>query len=140
MDLREIDELGGPLRREPAPVQLVRFAVSPDDPCALRLFYPRPEGAVSEVEVDERADRVTVTLTQRRLAGVGPDGAVHAWTAAWVPDGMLVGLQRPLGDRPVYDGSAARRVLRLLDDAGEGSMDRAFITFARRDGCPLWLS
>ncbi len=140
MDADELADLDGPLRWEPAPVEWFRFDVSPADPLAVRVFYPRPEGAVSVVAVDERADRVTITLIQRRLAGVGPDGAPHAWPADWIPDGLEVGPRQPLGDRPLYDGSAEGAVPRLVHDETEGSTDAGFIAFAAREGCPRWVA
>ena len=131
-----------PLRRVSRPVPLDAYDETPLG--LIRLFFaaaggaPDPAGGIATVSVREQADAVVVSLTERALEGIHPDGSVAAAIALWRPDCLAIRLAGGLSDRVVRDGASGQPVRRLGADPARRDDDAFFVRAAAERGCPVW--
>ncbi len=94
-----------------------------------------PGAAIAEVVVSEAGSTVSISLFERELVGVYPDGAGAARALAAVGGCLAVRLRSPLGQRRVIDGTTGLPARRLDPSSGD---DRRELDWAAQRGCPIW--
>ena len=125
----------------PIPVAIEAYDVDLCGPETIRLFFtprlgadPRPGNDLSDVVILEQWDRVAIGLVRRVLVGDGPDGTVYGGEPliSGKQVSLDVGLQHPLGTRPLIDASTGDTVARV-----ERSSIQALAAEAK--GTPRWI-
>jgi hypothetical protein len=135
------DEEFEPLECVPIPVAIEAHDVDVGGPETIRLFFtprlgadPRPGNELSDVVILEQWDRVAMGLVRRVVVGDGPDGIVYGGEPliSGKQVSLDVGLQDPLGTRPLIDASTGDTVPRV-----ERSSTQALPAEAK--GTPRWI-
>ena len=105
----------------------------------IRVFYGHsPSEAVADLVLSESAEIVAITLFERSLEGVYPDGSVPAKSAVGTASCLEVRLDERVAERRIIDGSTGRATRLRALDAPEGTLDR-FFSAALERGCPRWI-
>lgn len=112
-----------------------------DDSRVIEVHYVQagtaggPGAAIAEVVVSEAGSTVSISLFEREVTGVYPDGAYAARALAAVGGCLGVRLRSPLSQRRVIDGTTGL-LARRLDPTSSG--DRRKLDWAAQRGCPIW--
>ncbi len=112
-----------------------------DDSRVIEVHYVQagtaegPGAAIAEVVVSEAGSTVSISLFEREVVGVYPDGAYAARALAAVRGCLGVRLRSPLSQRRVIDGTTGVPARRLDPASGD---DRRKLDWAARRGCPIW--
>jgi hypothetical protein len=140
-DLDDARKEEGTLRWIRSPVEWTAFD---EDGSVLRLFFVQagsasgPGGAIAEVVLSEGPDQVAITLFERVLGGVHPDGSIAARSLAAVGGCLEIELDRPLAGRKLLDGATGLTPHKRDRDAREPEEDW-FHARALAHGCPRWM-
>jgi hypothetical protein len=140
-DADDLPDDEGPLRWFRSPLDWTAYD---EEGSVLRVFFIQPGtgsgpgAAIAEVVVSECLDVVAVTLFERVLSGVLPDGSIAASSLAAVPGCLEIELDRPLAGRKLIDGSTGLAPRMRDRDASEPAEDW-FYARALARGCPRWM-
>ena len=135
------DEEFEPLEIVPLPVAIEAYDVGLAGPETIRLFFtprpggdPRPGNELSDIVLLEQWDRVAIGLVRRVVVGDGPDGTCHGAEPLirGIQVSLDVGLQRPLGSRPLFDASTGDAVPRVERSSADPLP-------AEAKGTPRWI-
>lgn len=101
--------------------------------CAIQILHHHAAGGGTpgEAFVSEADQTVAVTLIERVLTGVYPDGSIAAENAAAAGIWIEVALGAPAGERQVIDGSRGRPARRRRLPSALGSTQATAFSWSR---------